>query len=185
MKLAIFVDQFPVRSQTFVLNQITGLLDLGVDVSVLSLTQGDASIFDDVSLKQYNLIARTNFMLNSDQGINKGKAAKLFSRLITVVKGLFFHNNRAAIIKACDVNCFGQQAKSLLLASIVARNPKPLTFDVIVAHFGFNGVTANQLRDLGVLKGKMVTIFHGHDISSTQTLARHSKNYQKIGRAHV
>ena len=179
MKLAIFVDNFPVRSQTFVLNQITGLIDLGVDVTILSLNASDKDIFNDDNLKSYGLAKRTIYLLNSSS-VNSGKQHKLFkffSRSFSVIKGLLVSNNRLAILKALNVSRYGQQAKSLLLASIVSKHAKSFSFDSILAHFGFNGVTANQLRDLGLLQGKVATIFHGHDISNVQALACRNKSY--------
>jgi len=179
MKLAIFVDQFPVRSQTFVLNQVTGLIDLGVDVTILSLRASDKNIFNDENLKQYDLAKRTIYLLNSSSA-KPHKLSKLTSRMLAVIKGLLANSNRIAILKALNVTRYGQQAKSLLLACIVAKFAKSLRFDFIIAHFGFNGVTANQLRELGVLQGNIVTIFHGHDISNVQALDQQNKNYQAL-----
>jgi colanic acid/amylovoran biosynthesis glycosyltransferase len=58
MKIAIFVDQFPVRSQTFVLNQITGLIDLGVDVQIIALHKGNQASFGRRELTEYQLPSR-------------------------------------------------------------------------------------------------------------------------------
>jgi len=179
MKFAIFVDQFPVRSQTFVLNQVTGLIDLGVDVTILSLNSCDKEIFNDENLKQYELAKRTIYLFNCNS-TKKHKLSKLVSRFFTVLKGLLISSNRLAIFKALNVSRYGQQAKSLLLASIVSKHGKPFSFDTILAHFGFNGVTANQLRDLGFLQGNIATIFHGHDISNIQALTQQNKNYKAL-----
>ena len=42
VRVAILVRRFPKLSETFILNQITGLLDGGVDVDVFAWTPGDA-----------------------------------------------------------------------------------------------------------------------------------------------
>ncbi|MFC2157898.1 colanic acid biosynthesis glycosyltransferase WcaL, partial [Acidobacteriota bacterium] len=57
MKIAFFVDLFPAISETFILNQITGLLDLGHDVEIFteSLIE-ESKIHPDV--KDYNLMER-------------------------------------------------------------------------------------------------------------------------------
>ena len=36
MKIAFIVSGFPVLSETFILNEITGLLDLGYDVQIFA-----------------------------------------------------------------------------------------------------------------------------------------------------
>ena len=48
--------------------------------------------------------------------------------------------------------------------------------DVFIAHFGPAGVTAAKLRELGVIRGKIATIFHGIDISSREVLNHYTLN---------
>ena len=49
MKIAFIVSEFPSLSQTFVLNQITGLIDRGHEVSIFSRREGkDVKVHDDV-----------------------------------------------------------------------------------------------------------------------------------------
>ncbi|WP_281556608.1 glycosyltransferase [Thalassomonas sp. RHCl1] len=175
MKLAFFVDQFPVLSQTFVLNQITGLLDLGVDVTILALNRGDETLNLHQDYRDYRLHERTIYLLDEAQSSRYKALKRLFSlgracfgpRLLTVFKSLNFWR-------------YGHQAKSLLLGSISAQCHSPLQYDVILAHFGFNGVTANQLRELGVIQGQVATVFHGFEISSHQALRQHLQNYRRL-----
>ncbi len=54
--------------------------------------------------------------------------------------------------------------------------------DVFIAHFGPAGVTAAKLRELGVLRGKIATIFHGIDISSREVLSHYTPEYQQLFR---
>ncbi len=54
--------------------------------------------------------------------------------------------------------------------------------DVFIAHFGPAGVTAAKLRGLGVLRGKIATIFHGIDISSREVLSHYTPEYQQLFR---
>lgn len=44
------------------------------------------------------------------------------------------------------------------------------------------GVTAAKLRELGVLRGKIATIFHGIDISSREVLSHYTPEYQQLFR---
>ncbi|WDE03944.1 glycosyltransferase [Thalassomonas viridans] len=173
MKLAFFVDQFPVLSQTFVLNQITGLLDLGVDVTILALNRGDEKLNLHQDYRNYRLHERTVYLLDESHA----RCNKAVSRLFSLVRGCLGANS-FTVLKSLNFWRYGHQAKSLLLGSITSQCHGPLEYDVILAHFGFNGVTANQLRELGVLQGQIVTVFHGFEISSHQALRQHQKNYK-------
>ena len=59
MRIAFFVDAFPVVSETFILNQITGLMDRGhtVDIFARHRRRGD-TVHDDIS--RYRLLDRTH-----------------------------------------------------------------------------------------------------------------------------
>jgi colanic acid/amylovoran biosynthesis glycosyltransferase len=74
----------------------------------------------------------------------------------------------------------GRAAVNLKLASIASTLAKPIQQDWIICHFGPNGVLANKLKRIGVLNGKVATIFHGSDISSYAALKRYSKEYRQL-----
>ena len=58
MKVAFIVPEFPSLSQTFVLNQITSLIDLGHEIEIFAnYAAADTKIHQDVI--RYNLLQRT------------------------------------------------------------------------------------------------------------------------------
>ena len=60
MRIAFFVNRFPMLSEQFILNQITGLIDRGHDVDVHATLPGDAAgLHADVAA--YRLLERTRF----------------------------------------------------------------------------------------------------------------------------
>ncbi|MDT0602807.1 glycosyltransferase [Thalassotalea castellviae] len=173
MKVAIFVDQFPVRSQTFVLNQIIGLIDLGCDITIISLHKGDGTLLADIA--QYNLDEKTHYLLDEP----KTKYKQFFYRIGCLCKCIITPSRFPVIFASLDKN-YGRQGKSLLLAAIAAKLPNVLNFDVAVCHFGYNGILANKLKRLGLIQSKIATIFHGHEISDTKSLSRYSNDYHKL-----
>lgn len=175
MKLAVVVDQFPVLSQTFVLNQITGLIDLGIHVSIISLNQPEQSQKIHPLVTQYNLLEKTTYLLAEP----KTKISKAIYRLKNALRACTIPKKRKLLINSLSA-CYGVHGKSLLLASIAYNLPKPLIFDVVLCHFGYNGILANNLRNLGLLKGKIATIFHGHEVSAQQALLRYQKGYEAL-----
>lgn len=176
MKLAVFVDQFPSHSQTFVINQIVGLLELGVDITVLSLSSKHDNSVRELNVIHSELAERTIYLLNEN---STSRFCKLLSRAIPVFKSLFNRKKRSRVIHAL-ASRFGHHGKSLLLASIASKYQQSLQFDVILCHFGYNGIVANKLRELNVISGKITTIFHGFDISAQSALRRYKKDYQQL-----
>ncbi|XQW85909.1 glycosyltransferase [Thalassotalea piscium] len=175
MKVAIFVDQFPVLSQTFVINQITGLIDLGIDVAIIAITKGKALEAIHPIIAQYGLMERTTF-LNEEP---RSKFKKLLYRIANTTAALSNMEKTRKIFTSLHF-CYGQHGRSLLLASIIAKQKKVAVFDVILCHFGYNGILANKLRQLGVLEGKIATIFHGYEISASKALKSYHSDYLSL-----
>jgi colanic acid/amylovoran biosynthesis glycosyltransferase len=190
MKLAIFVNQFPVLSQSFVLNQVQGLDVMGIDITVIALTahhavnNGEQS--QQVDSGDIFSKGKVEYLLNKkflagQQGHFRYK--KLLHRMASVSWALLNpYNNisqKRRIIKSLNWR-YGSSAKSLLLASITSQVKQPLVFDTIVAHFGDCGVLADKLRDIGVLQGKIATIFHGFELSKIRVLADYQQDYQQL-----
>src|SRR6266700_1209905 len=62
LRIAMFVVCFPVISETFILRQITGLLDLGHEVDLYADTRGEAGGAVQAEVGKYRLLERVVFM---------------------------------------------------------------------------------------------------------------------------
>ena len=69
-------------------------------------------------------------------------------------------------LRALNVARFGRHAASLRLAWSTTLFEGAREFDIIQCHFGALGLKAVLLRAAGALKGKIVTAFHGEDITN-------------------
>ncbi|MHA2039714.1 MAG: colanic acid biosynthesis glycosyltransferase WcaL, partial [Promethearchaeota archaeon] len=70
MKIAFIVTVFPALSETFILNQITGLLDLGHDVEIFAVTNfNEGKVHPDVI--RYGLMERTHYFFDDTVFRNK------------------------------------------------------------------------------------------------------------------
>ena len=67
-----------------------------------------------------------------------------------------------------------------MLSAIAASQVKVLEFDWIICHFGPNGVLANKLRQMGVLTGKIATVFHGLDMSVQEYIKQNEIDYHSL-----
>lgn len=156
MKIAVIVSRFPTLSETFILNQITGLLDLGHDIEIFaSLNPNEEKVHNDV--KKYRLMERVHYLKDM---IPRNKIARLFKAIHLII--INFHKSPLKIIKSLNVFKYRKRALSLwLLHFIIPFLNKD--FDIIHCHFGTIGNIGVYLKQLG-FKGKLVTMFHGCDI---------------------
>ena len=154
MRVAFFLKVFPVTSETFVLNQIIGLINRGHEVDVFSEYRNTTDLWHpDVDKNQ--VLKRTTYVeIPSSRAIRVIKVASALA--MAALHGRF------RIWSSLERRRFGRRATNLFLASRVAyRRP----YDVVQCHFGPAGIFAQALRDVHALRGPLVTMFHGYDIS--------------------
>ena len=147
---------FPALSETFILNQITGLLDLGHEVDIYASGKRDDPKVH-AEFEAYNLSKRTyypetpfieslpdlkNLLVNVDGGQNS----------VTVSRYLNFFKE------------YGKDGLPIRTLPLLLRIFKNHSYHIIHFHFGPNGNLGGMLKKLGVIKGKVVTTFHGYDI---------------------
>jgi coenzyme F420-reducing hydrogenase beta subunit len=156
MKIAFIVGTFPALSETFILNQITELLDLGLDVEIFARTNPkDKIIHSDI--EKYQLMERVYYFI-----MPCNKIRRILKAIFLTIKN--FHKAPLKILKSLNVFKYGKAALSLrLLYSIIPFLDK--NFDILYCHFGPNGILGTYLKEIGI-NGKLVTSFHGYDMSS-------------------
>ncbi|HCM0113320.1 TPA: colanic acid biosynthesis glycosyltransferase WcaL [Escherichia coli] len=173
MKVGFFLLKFPLSSETFVLNQITAFIDMGFEVEIIALQKGDTQN-THAAWTKYNLAARTRWL----QDEPTGKVAKLRHRASQTLRGIHRKNTWQAL----NLKRYGAESRNLILSAICGQVATSFHADVFIAHFGPAGVTAAKLRELGVIRGKIATIFHGIDISSREVLNHYTPEYQQLFR---
>ena len=163
MKVAFIVTEFPSLSQTFVLNQITGLIDLGHEVDIFANQAGNESkIHEDV--RKYNLLEQTCYHRKIRESMPR-------NRLLRFMKGVNYVANYMpkgplVVLRSLNIFKYGKKAASFnLLFQIIPFLDKG-PYDIIHCHFGPSGNLAVLLKEVGAIRGKVITAFHGYDLSS-------------------
>ena len=158
MKIAFIVSEFPSLSQTFVLNQITGLIDRGQEITIFAKGIGNTARIHEKVIK-YNLFDRTNYFLE----IPHNRFLRFFKAFFLIFKYLPY--NCLHILNSINFFKIGKDAFSLywLFRAIPFLNRG--AYDIIQCHFGSSGNIAVKLRDAGIISGKVVTTFHGYDLT--------------------
>jgi colanic acid/amylovoran biosynthesis glycosyltransferase len=157
MRIAFVLVAFPSLSETFILNQMTGFLDQGHQIDVYSEKSGEEIMHPDVN--KYDLLSN----VHSCPWIPRN----CFKR---VIKGLWlflrhFHCNPVVLWRCLSLKNQGNQDEffKMIYEAIPFIGKKE--YDVILCHFGENGKKMIKLRDVGAVSGKIVTVFHGADIT--------------------
>jgi len=88
-----------------------------------------------------------------------------------------FHDNQWALLKTLNVFKYKEEAISLRTVYKVVPFLGRGDYEVIHCHFGPNGQRAIFLKELGIFTGKIITVFHGYDMS--QYIQKHGGDVYK------
>ena len=140
MKIAFIVKHFPSLSETFILNQITGLLDRGHEVDIFYRNRSNESIVH-ADVERYDLLKHTHYLTAPPN-----KFIRIFKSIGMISGGLF--QNPKAIFGSLNIFKSGVSALSLYLLYITA--PFLKGYDIIHCQFGDIGNFGAFLKGLGV-----------------------------------
>ena len=158
MRIAFIVGPFPVLSETFILNQITGLLVRGHEVHIYGCKPDETSkVHPDV--EKYQLIERTYYIPE----IPKNYFLRFLKGLAFISTN--FYKAPLVLLRSLNIFKYGKRAASMRLLYSVMPLLKSQPYDIIHCQFGMYGVDGMILRDVGAIKGKLITSFRGYDIS--------------------
>ncbi|MGV2829976.1 glycosyltransferase [Myxosarcina sp. GI1(2024)] len=158
MRIAFLVGEvFPNLSKTFIINQITGLIDRGYEVDMYAgIPDLQQKIHPDVV--KYQLEDRIYY-----DRIPKNKFSRLLKTPRVLLTNLWQHPQ--VILSSLNGIRYGRAATSLMLLHQVIVHLNKHPYDIVHCHFGYEGLKSLPLRDLGLLSGKLIVSFHGVDMT--------------------
>lgn len=156
MKIAFVVGEFPVVSETFIINQIADLEERGTKVETFYFKRG--------KLKN---ISRRYFEKRMDAKASSLEMPnKFFKRLFLAIPKFFhiFFFRPSLILKIFNFKKYGRNAFSLKL--LFWTEPfLGKEFDLVHCHFGPIANKFLIIKEILGLNVKMVTTFYGYDVS--------------------
>jgi len=156
IKIAFVVEDFPVVSQTFIIDQIADLKNRGIDIQIFSLKKGGAQNISD-KFKKYDMGNLTCYL-----GMPTNKLLRLVMVIPKALRLLI--NNPTAFMRALNIKKYGKSVLSL--RTIYLTNLfYDKEFDLVHCHFG---TVANEFlvaKEILGLKQKFLTTFYGYDAS--------------------
>jgi colanic acid/amylovoran biosynthesis glycosyltransferase len=160
MRVAFLVRQFPVLSQTFILNQIIGLIERGHDVHIYPLDGAPSEQSKVHSMvEQYHLIERTYYPPSLPQ--------ERFWRLAkaSILLLLNIHRGSLSCLPLLNVFKYGLSFHTIKTfyegMSLIDKE----SYDIVHCQFGSLGCRGLLFRQIGLLQGQWITTFRGFDIS--------------------
>lgn len=157
LRVAMLVRAYPTVSETFIQDQIDALREAGHRVDLFSLYAGHTAV--------------------EPYGATDDRACYLIGPEVPLPRAL----TRAAVRL---LRSSGSPARLLEVARTARRQPRiaaeavhaipilrgrDLEYDVIHAHFGPTGLLATLLRRIPLIRGALVTTFHGVDVTRYPT----------------
>ncbi len=159
MRIAVVVGAFPTVSETFVLSQVTGLLDRGHEVRIYATRSGrPAAIHDEILSYRLMDLVRYSAWLPGHH------PHRLVVALPIVAKELV--RRRAGGARILSAARLGHSFSPLELLADATAFRAHGSFDVVLCHHGHIGARVARLREAGVVGGRLVTVFHGSDASA-------------------
>lgn len=157
MRIAYLPGLFPVLSETPVVNQITGLVARGHEVTIFADRPTTASPYHE-SIDRFHLLERTHYRPAIPSRLGERWAG---------VPGLFraHPEGRRVLRRALNPLVYAGRALSAKLAWQAVQYFPPGSYDIIHGGFGEQGVKALRMRRLGALQGPLVTAFRGADLT--------------------
>ena len=164
MRVLLVVADFPALSETFVLDQITGLMDRGFAVDILAARGRDeATIHSEIV--SYRLLDRVYYVAWTKRKsaglvgwigplLDLARQGRLQLLKEIVAAGLRRRLKRPLVVGALQLLAYAEAVEDL---------PPP---DVVLCHFGPNGDLMVRVRKALGARWPVATFFHGYDISN-------------------
>jgi len=156
-------------SETFILDQITGLIQRGHSVDIISETRStDKIIHEDI--RSFNLEGRVSYFkplqirkrlliaLKHITSLMISKPRRFMDLVRDTYLGILLDFTVPISLK---LNMIWDNTKWALLYELLSRGKK---YDIIHCHFGQNGLIGAYLKYWGI-SGKLITSFYGTDLT--------------------
>jgi colanic acid/amylovoran biosynthesis glycosyltransferase len=183
MRIAFLLSCFPYTPETFILRQITGLIDLGHEVDIYSESRPENGNPVHSEVAKYELLKRTRYIdMPLEAGYWELPVVPIMGRTwipetsesrLNAIRALravpaftkSFANAPRLALRALSPAEYGYQAESLsTLYRLAALCSNARSYDVIHAHYGPIGRSFRFARELW--QAPLVVTFHGFDFSS-------------------
>ena len=158
MKIAFFVNAFPMMSEAFIANSAAALIDAGHEVDIFGMANVNATGLSVPEVADRNLETRTR---------NIRWPTPWWQRAIQIPKIAHQIANKHGVRSLLRLNpmIYRRSLKNLISPYQVAGLPVDGTYDILHCQFAPLAEDVIKHRRAGFLTGKLVVNFRGYDIT--------------------
>lgn len=160
MKIAVVVTNFPTLSETFIINQMAGLLERGCDLRIYCTGHVDYLAKRHRIVDRYGLMDR----IVSVPHLHRSRLKRLLGAAGALVRN---PSHLPLLLSSLNVFRFGRRSLNLLqfFKHLAVVHFATHDYDVVHAHFGDNGVYMEEVLRKAGQDARLVVSFHGYDLS--------------------
>ena len=171
-EIAFVINGFPHTSETFIVNQLISAIKGGWDVAILANNLLDINNSSQQELlQQYKLIEATFI-----SPLPPGSIIKRIAYFIQIFNKLPVKQQRT-LLGSFNVASFRRGALTLETFFHGARFVGHENYHIYHAQYGPNGRSAVIAKQLGIIRGSIITTFHGYDAHHTETNEKSLKKF--------
>ena len=171
-RVLVVTGEFPKLSETFVINHITGLIELGLDVTIFAEHRGGADQWHR-DVDRYRLMDKV-LWYGMPEALRSARdhLSRTSKEIQRNIRDL---TERASIVglpppmDEVARQLMDEQARTdlklRLFHAAEVLNNRGAPFDIAHCHFGHRGLFASELKKMGVLDAKIAVSFHGIDVT--------------------
>jgi colanic acid/amylovoran biosynthesis glycosyltransferase len=159
LKVGYLVYEFPKLSETFVLDEIKGHVENGIEVSVISLLP-----VSQQSPARANLAGLPISLINVFRV--RQHRLRTLEKLLPALLEVAQRPHLFPILFDRDIGGLNDRVIVLSLARQFRLNPQLSNLDLLHCHFGPNGRYAAVLKEYRAFTGPIVTTFHAYEVTS-------------------
>lgn len=173
----MLVSSFPIWTETFILNQIAGLIDRGNEVHIYARARNNFNTNHEI-INKYKMMEHVFFANDYHNSASMmprfNKAISLLLHNFNYLRPKFWTIAWKTISKRDRPEGWSRLSLLNLAVLVISRGD----YDIIHCQFGNLGPIAIYLREIGAIKGKIITAFRGHD--ATQHSKVNSGMYRRL-----
>jgi colanic acid/amylovoran biosynthesis glycosyltransferase len=167
MRIAFLTQEFPCISNTFIFNQIVGLIDRGHDIDIFGRRIGNLNNVH-ADFYKYNLLRRMRHI-----SIPRNYLCRTLKATLLLINPYTWNK---ATFNSLNFYKYGIRVASLTEFYTTLSFIKEKPYDIVHCQFGNFGIAALPLLQKGVINAKLVTSFRGADITKELELIPEAYN---------
>jgi len=176
VRIAFIVNEFPSVSETFILDQMVGLLERGHEIQIYAERPQQMPKKLHADVERFQMLQRTRYR----ELAPKGRAARVRSGISRAWRWGWRYPG--PLVDGLNMFRHGRRALNFSMVHKIFPSREPASrCDIVHSHYGPNGVRAVYWRESGILEGPVLTSFHGYDanmLPRTQGLDLYRKLFE-------